>query len=253
MTVPSDASVAPFHLARTLRTALSAARGRLLFLFVVSAITVGAPEALSNWFRQNYAPISRAILGPSPSLPAWLVIGAPATLVFAPAQLVVVGWMNRVLLMAMAGQPGDLGRDFRYSASRIARLCLLSLALAAGVTLFTLLFVIPGVVFATAACLSVPAMMAEDLRPMEAIDRSALLTQGVRWWLFGLGAISGLGAVVVTDVTAILSAPHGAHLSAALSSAPALYLVRPLVAVVSQVVGVAFLTAAYYELAAGKA
>jgi hypothetical protein len=59
------------------------------------------------------------------------------------------------------------------------------------------LFIIPGVIVATMLFVATPVCVVERLGPFDSMERSAQLTKGQRWKIFGLLVLLGVPAVTV--------------------------------------------------------
>lgn len=58
------------------------------------------------------------------------------------------------------------------------------------------LLIIPGLIASVVWAVATPAMVAEGLGPIEALRRSADLTRGLRWRIFGLAVVIGIADMV---------------------------------------------------------
>lgn len=118
-------------------------------------------------------------------------------LVTVPVGVAVFGGITYGVFRWLAGERagvGDmLGQGFRRIVGLFLTFLLAGLATAGG----WLLFVVPGVMIATAASVALPAVMVERLGPMQALKRSFDLTRGHRWSLFAAFlAIFGINLAV---------------------------------------------------------
>lgn len=110
-----------------------------------------------------------------------------------------------------------------------------------GTVLGTVLLVVPGVLFAVASCVSIPAAVVERQGVLGAIRRSFALTRGRRWALFAAGlavllASWVLAAVMQVGAAALASAlvsPRRAPVAMLLSSqiGNSLFSALPLIAI----------------------
>jgi uncharacterized membrane protein len=80
--------------------------------------------------------------------------------------------------------------------SRFWPLIGLGLLVALGVLLAGLLLVIPGIILSIVWSVALPACVIEKLGPVRSLGRSAALTKGNRWKLFGLFLVIVIGAVI---------------------------------------------------------
>jgi hypothetical protein len=102
----------------------------------------------------------------------------------------------------LRGQPASLGDSISVGIGRIFGV--LGTSILAGVAIGggMLLLVVPGVIIATALFVAVPAAVVEKEGGLKALHRSAFLTKGHRWGIFG---ISVLVAVVNYGCTKIVT------------------------------------------------
>lgn len=108
--------------------------------------------------------------------------------------------LNAILLSLITGIAGahlgehalDLGSAVRRTGAMLVALIFLSFVVLFGVTLGLLLLAIPGIILSIYWSVCVPAMTQEKLPVFAALERSADLTSGYRWGIFGLGIISAV-------------------------------------------------------------
>ncbi len=180
-----------FDLSRTIRRAFAAAAPHLP-LFAVVAIVGAFPSAALDWVTPRTASLFTATFGhPSssgllPFLLIYMLTGVMAQVFWGWS----VGWMCRVLVQKMSGQPYAPIEAFRYCVGLAVPLALLALAQAIGFIVGCFLLIVPGVIFALATWVAVPVLVSERLRPFDAIRRSIQITRGSRASLFGLFAIA---------------------------------------------------------------
>ena len=97
----------------------------------------------------------------------------------------------------MRGQPLRVGEALRRAFARFLPLVGLSIVYTLGVVGATLLLVIPGIIVFVMWSVSVPACVVDGLGPIASLSRSAELTKGYRWKVFGLilvlSLINGIG------------------------------------------------------------
>jgi hypothetical protein len=68
-----------------------------------------------------------------------------------------------------------------------------------------LLLVVPGVMLACAWCVAVPAVVADRTGVFGAFERSAQLTRGNRWQIFGLGVIVVVALMIVSTILNLIT------------------------------------------------
>lgn len=135
-----------------------------------------------------------------PQVPAgsWALIG-----------VIVIGWLFLFALcqpaiiygafQTMRGEEFGLGEAFGRALRRIAPVIVAVILASLLIGFGFLLLIIPGLIVVTMLYVTVPACVVERLGPVRSINRSAELTKGFRWKIFGLlfclglvGAASGV-------------------------------------------------------------
>jgi uncharacterized membrane protein len=133
----------------------------------------------------------------------------------------IVGWILQFIgqavilygaFQAMRGRPVVVGDALRRGLSRFLSLLAISILVGLGVGIGFMLLIVPGIILALRWAVAVPACVVENLGPIDSLRRSAQLTQGHRWKIFGMGvlilvlfiiaiviigALVGMGVVVV--------------------------------------------------------
>jgi uncharacterized membrane protein len=103
---------------------------------------------------------------------------------------------------ARRGRPVVIGDAIRRSLSRFLPLFAVAILIALGVGFGFVLFIVPGIIVFLRWAVALPASVVENLGPLKCIRRSAELTKGHRWKIFGCFLILGVlvGAVFVVLV-----------------------------------------------------
>ena len=133
----------------------------------------------------------------------------------------IVGWILQFIgqavilygaFQAMRGRPVVLGDGLRRAFSRFLPLLAISILVFIGLAIGFMLLIVPGIILAMRWAVAVPACVVENLGPISSLRRSAELTKGHRWKIFGMtvlilvlfiialvivGALVGTGVVVV--------------------------------------------------------
>jgi uncharacterized membrane protein len=68
-----------------------------------------------------------------------------------------------------------------------------------------LLLVIPGIILALRWAVAVPACVVENKGPLQSMSRSAELTKGHRWKIFGLWVLLTIAAIVILIIAGVLA------------------------------------------------
>jgi hypothetical protein len=101
----------------------------------------------------------------------------------------------------MRGQPLRVNEALQRAFARFFPLIGLGILWAVGVMVGFILLIVPGVILLCVWWVVVPACIVEDLGPIQSLSRSAELTRGYRWKVFGLfvllTVINGIGGKMV--------------------------------------------------------
>ena len=110
--------------------------------------------------------------------------------------LVVQGMIAYAVFLALIGEDSSLGELLERGLTRF--LPLLLVALFTGVCYFLgfLLLVVPGIILMCILVVTAQACVVEQLGAIDSMNRSAELTKGYRWHIFGLYVIVIIGLVV---------------------------------------------------------
>jgi hypothetical protein len=155
-------------------------------------LLAGLPAYLPNFLQGSWVLTSHQSFRFLPLTLTTLITGPLNYGIFAVA-----------VLQNLSGGPMRIGAAIRQSFASIVPLvaCYICtvLAMAGGM----ILLVIPGLIVMTMLSVSVQACVIERLGPIASLSRSAALTKGNRWRVFGLILIAGL----VSLGTAALASP----------------------------------------------
>jgi hypothetical protein len=221
--------------------------GRNFVVFVLLAVILaGAPQGLARYLTQ-------ARLAGDVWLGVLVSIGAG-----------LLGLIGTSLLQAalihgtvsdLNGKKADLGdclsTGLKYLFPVIGVSILTGLAVAGGF----ILLVVPGLMMAVAWCVNVPVVVADRRGVLEAFGRSADLTRGHRWSIFGLMVIYALVAWIVDMVgiaaTAGFSLANLANLTNPGFNA-AEWAVVTVLQIIQSLIAAAGIASIYYELRSAK-
>ena len=144
----------------------------------------------------------------------------------------------------MRGQSFDIADSFEKGLSRFFPI--LGLIICAGIaTGFAFLFfIIPGLILATMWYVALPICVVEQLGPFASMSRSAALTKGNRWEVFGILLLLGLAALIIGAIIGFVLALIGGGFAVAIGS----FLWQAVFSAYSSIV----VAVAYYGLRASK-
>jgi hypothetical protein len=155
-------------------------------------IQQAAPDTLGN----TYADVGMAVFSAIVMLGFWTL-----------SQAVVLYGAFQV----MRGRPIDLAGAVRFGSRRVFSVLGLAIAVPVLCALAALLFVVPGVILYMVWFVATPVCVVERLGVLRSMGRSAELTTGYCWRIFGLQLVILIAAMIVnsiasTAVPAILGA-----------------------------------------------
>lgn len=171
-------------------------------------------RTFGTWFRYLPAFFLIYFICTLPSLIITLMAGTPpvagqinptyglttglGTMVNSLLALFAQGILIVLAYNSLAGHPVTIGEALARAAGRY--LPLLGAGICAGfmIILGFLLLLIPGVMLAVRYNVSIPACVIEEQGPIDSLGRSAELTKGFRWTIFGLALVFGAPTLIVT-------------------------------------------------------
>jgi hypothetical protein len=174
-----------------------------------------------------------------------VLIGLVSTIVSIISVFVLQAALLRGTIADLNGKRASLG-DMLSTGLRFF-FPLLGLGLVMGVALAVgfVLLIVPGIMMAVAWCAAAPALVAEKTGVFDSFTRSANLTRGHRWAIFGL-------FVIYAVISWIISAIGGAFMFANLNDIRTMLIIsvviQAVVGTLSALIGGAGSAALYYEL-----
>lgn len=111
--------------------------------------------------------------------------------------------LYRLILTDLAGGRPELGQAFREGAGILLPVLGVSVLAIIGVALGLILLVVPGVILAIMWSVATVVVAAESPAVIEAFKRSAFLTKGNRWRIFGLVVLWAIASWLIQLITAI--------------------------------------------------
>ncbi|MDB5452462.1 MAG: hypothetical protein JWO33_1040 [Caulobacteraceae bacterium] len=145
-------------------------------------------------------------------------------------------------------RPASIGACLRTGLTFLLPVLGLFLVYALGVAFGLVLLIVPGLFLATIWAVSMPGLVVERLGVGDALRRSAQLTQGYRWQLFGIGAVFVLISSMIHGAL-----DHGGPFSDgfgifSFAGRVARELIVDIVDSVFALIGAVLTTSVYYEL-----
>ncbi|MEW5685961.1 MAG: hypothetical protein AB1942_13660 [Pseudomonadota bacterium] len=133
-----------------------------------------------------------------------MVLGVLVTLV---ATSILQGALIHATVQDMNGQKPVLRESLANGLRFFLPMIGLSILIALGTGLGMLLLIVPGIMAACAWCVAGPALVAERTGVFGAFGRSAALTRGNRWRLFGLFVVIWLVLIVLIIILGAVLGP----------------------------------------------
>lgn len=196
MSVDAIQAGGDFRVGDVLARAWNIFTGNILFFLGITFFTYLAIGAAVGLFIAPFA--LAGALGDNWAL---LVVGAFLALILFLA-LNTIG--EAVLLLGsfqrMRGEPLRVNEALRRAFARFFPLIGLGILWAVALMLCMLLFLVPGFILLCMWWVVIPACVVEGLGPLASFGRSAALTKGYRWKIFGLVAVlflmNGIGSQI---------------------------------------------------------
>ena len=232
-----DGPVAPLDIPRVIRRGLRLIRARPFSVLAASLLLNGAPQAMLAWLQVE----------PYTGRLARAGITLAFTIAMSGLGALYVAWLALQLADDGSARPGSSFPSMRrmlVAAPAVFAAGMISCVATIGASI---LLLVPGLMVAVAWSVAAPALAVERLGPLAALSRSADLTRGNRWRIFGLMAIA-LVFLAVLGALAIM--PFGKQTVPLLGAIVTLssITVIPLVSAVSRALINALLASIYVEV-----
>jgi len=105
----------------------------------------------------------------------------------------------------MRQKPFEIGESLQKGLGRLGPVVGTAICAGLGTMVGFMLLIVPGLILLTMWYVALPACVLENVGPFEALSRSAFLTKGNRWKVFGIAVVIGFLAIIATLVlTAVL-------------------------------------------------
>jgi hypothetical protein len=243
-----------FELSRVIQRTF-ACLGRNLGVFALLALLLaGAPAALTGGL---FALASmNATPGPVTNADSGLVaIGASAFgltyFIGAIAAFVLRGAIVYGAVADLNGRRASFGECLSTGMRHVGWLILLAIVVTIAEVFGFILLLVPGLMMLTAWIVAVPAQVVERTGVFGSMQRSADLTRGHRWPIFGLLVIFGLASGLVQGVITAAIAPMAAA-SATTGVIMSQAVIEPLVTAATTLVAAVGVASIYYELRSAR-
>lgn len=195
MTYTSAGRVGSFDFGRVIEGTFGVIGRNVVVFLLLSLLIVALPHALF------WAAMASGTQGEAAGLYAYSALSWP------------IGMMTSFLLQAavvhgaaadLGGRKAGLGECLRTGFAHVLPVLAIGVVVSVGVVFGLLLLIVPGAMLAAAWAVAVPARVVERKGVFAALGRSANLTRGHRWPIFGLFVILGLIGWVIGTVVGLL-------------------------------------------------
>lgn len=120
------------------------------------------------------------------------VVGGLLGILWAGLSILGQAAMLYGAIQKMRGQEFSIDGSVRRGLARFFPLLGMMICLGIGVSVGFLLLIIPGVILGIMWYVAAPVCVAERLGPIASLSRSAYLTKGNRWRVFGIAVLVGI-------------------------------------------------------------
>jgi hypothetical protein len=158
-------------------------------IFTLVAIIAALPNQLGGDFESSAGAIRSGI-----------VFIVSVILYFVGQAVILYG-----AFQAMRGRNVIIGDAVGRAFSRFLSLLGISILVFLGVAVGMMLLVIPGIMLALRWAVAVPACVVENKGPLDSMRRSAELTKGHRWKIFGMWVLLVILAIVIVIIASVLA------------------------------------------------
>jgi hypothetical protein len=185
-----------FRVGRVLgRTATILSQHFVIFFLV--AVVAAAPTVLL--IQRNVDAMTAG--SPSPDLFLMMGIGIVLAMVLGLLSQAV---MLHAAFQAMRHRPVSLGDSLRVGLARVIPILLLAIVMGFLMGLGLLLLLVPGLILMTMWWVGTPACVVERTGPWTSLKRSAALTKGHRWKVFGLIILLFIVNLIVSQILEVV-------------------------------------------------
>jgi hypothetical protein len=185
-----------FRVGRVLGRAATIFSQHFITFFLVAAVAA-VPTVLL--IQRN----ADAMVGGAPSANLLLMIGIGFLLAM------VLGMLSQAVMLhaafqAMRHRPVSLGESLRVGFARVIPILLLAIVMGFVLGLAFLALIVPGLILLTMWWVATPACVVERTGPWTSLKRSAALTKGHRWKVFGLLLLLFVVNVFVSQILEVV-------------------------------------------------
>lgn len=239
-----------FSMGRIFDRAFGTLRANPLATMGIAFVCSALPGVLINYFIMRYQMVLLPRIGMWGGAAMVLFSLMVAIILYAVTQ----GALVRATVAHSRGRESSFGESITAGLAVILPLIAASVLSALGIAFAMILLIVPGVMLYCAWAVVAPVVVEERVGPIAALSRSADLTRGARWKVFGLLVVMLVGywifsAVVTGTVVAALGLRGFATMAATGGTMPlAFYVVTAVTSTIVSCIWGLVLAALYVEL-----
>ena len=222
-----------------------------LVFFVLSLLLSGIPTAIIGYVQGQLV----SQVAANPTFAAALIV---PTVFGVIAAIITMSILQAALIHGavqdLNGSRPQIGECLATGLRRFLPLFVVSLLFSLAMFGGTLLLIVPGIMIACAWCVAVPALVADGTTIGGAFGRSAELTRGNRWRIFGLFLVILLILLVIGMIAGLVGLAAAAPLMSAEANAqqfansPVMSVINTITNTLSSMLGSAGVAVLYVEL-----
>jgi hypothetical protein len=166
---------------------------------LLSALLAGLPN-----FFMYYLALGTPTSPDTQIIPVWafvLLLGFVTWFTSALLQAALL----RSAILDLSGRPADIAGSLQSALMLVLPIIGITILSSIGVTLAMLLLIVPGIILYIAWIVAIPVLVEERLGVLASLGRSAELTKGSRWRIFGLLLIFLFFWMIVSGLVATLT------------------------------------------------
>jgi len=188
-----------FDLGRIVSRTVGTIQGNFPTFYALALITTGVPVALIQMLRVGAV----AHTDPASALASSgfiLLVG----LVSFVAKALCTCFLISGALASLDGRPQTISDQVRTGLAVVLPVIGIEFLSGLAISATLILLIVPGLIVACMLCVAVPAAVAERTGVIDAMSRSATLTKGNRWSIFGALALYFLAVIVVNGIMTLI-------------------------------------------------
>jgi hypothetical protein len=197
----------PFSISRVISRAFDVV-GRNLVTFFLLALIVQIPLSIINYYNVVTTPagLSQQELLARTFAPQMLA----AALIYVVLAVVLQAAILRGAITSLGGKPASLAECLSTGLRVFFPMIGITILTVLGVVLGFILLIVPGIMLALRWSVGIPVRIMEGPGVLKAMGRSAELTRGHRWAIFGVLIVFGLISIGLSIVLGLVTATAGA-------------------------------------------